>query len=115
MKKESIRKDQFAKAKIRVETLKTFYKHLAVYIVVSSFLLLAAKRVTFIFLSKKVLDNPEFLEWIDWNLYGTPIVWGIVLLIHAAYVFTSNPFKKWEEKQIEKYIKKDKEETDKYL
>lgn len=106
--------NQLAKAKKRVVVLKKFYKHLTVYIIVNSFLLLVAKRVTFIFLSKEALGNPEFLEWIDWNLYGTPIIWGIALLLHAAYVFISSPFKKWEERQIQSFIRKDREETEKF-
>lgn len=114
MKKESTVKEQFVKAKKRVETLKTFYKHLTVFIVVNSFLLLVAKRITFIFLSKEALGNPGFLEWIDWNLYGTPIIWGIALLIHATYVFIPSPFKKWEERQIQNYIKRDIAETEKF-
>ena len=114
MRENSMMNGQFAKAKKRVETLKGFYKHLTVYIVVNSFLLLAAKRVTFIFLSKEALGNPEFLKWVDWNLYGTPIIWGIALLIHATYVFIPSPFKKWEERQIQNYIRKDKEETEKF-
>ncbi|WP_394971226.1 2TM domain-containing protein [uncultured Croceitalea sp.] len=114
MSKDSVIKDQLAKAKKRVETLKNFYKHLTVYVVVNGFLLLVAKRVTFIFLSKEALGNPGFLEWIDWNVYGTPIIWGLALLLHAAYVFISSPFKKWEERQIQSYIRKDREETEKF-
>jgi hypothetical protein len=114
MSEDSVIKNQLVKAKKRVKVLKNFYKHLTVYIVVNSFLLLVAKRVTFIFLSKEALGNPGFLEWIDWNLYGTPIIWGIALLIHAAYVFISSPFKKWEERQIQSFIRKDREEAEKF-
>ncbi|KAG1647935.1 Sensory transduction protein LytR [Nymphon striatum] len=33
------------------------------------------------------LENVEFLNWIDWNIYGTPIIWGIFLAIHAINTF----------------------------
>ncbi|GMN09277.1 hypothetical protein MTsPCn9_02670 [Croceitalea sp. MTPC9] len=103
-----------ARAQKRVEVLKNFYKHLTTYILINSFLLLFAKSFTIVLLSKQALGNPEFLEWVNWNFYGTPIIWGIALLIHAVYVFLPSPFKKWEEKQIKKYLEKDKEETEKY-
>ncbi len=102
------------RAKERVRKLKSFYKHLTAYILVSAMLLILSGRVTFILLSKEALGNPEFLEWINWNLFGTPIIWGIVVLIHAASVFMNSPFKKWEERQIQKFIRKDKEETERY-
>ncbi|MFD2586998.1 2TM domain-containing protein [Croceitalea marina] len=102
------------RAKERVRKLKSFYKHLTAYILVSAMLLILSGRVTFVLLSKEALGNPEFLEWINWNLFGTPIIWGVVVLIHAAYVFMNSPFKRWEERQIQKFIKKDKEKTERY-
>jgi hypothetical protein len=43
--------------------------------------------------------------------------WGIGLAFHAAKVFGFNPLfgKNWEERQIQKFIEKDKREMDKYL
>ena len=114
MSKEAITIDPLVRAKKRVETLKGFYKHLTTYFIVNAFLLLLAKKVTFVLLSKEALGNPGFLQWLDWNIFGTPIIWGIALLIHAAYVFIPSPLKKWEEKQIKRYIAKDREETEKF-
>ena len=114
MSKEHIAMDSLTRAKKRVETLKGFYKHLSVYIVVNIFLLLMAKKFTFILLSREALGDPGFLQWLDWNIFGTPIIWGLALLIHAAYVFIPSPLKKWEENQIKRYMAKDKEETEKF-
>ena len=52
------------------------------------------------------MGNPGFLRWLDWNIFGTPIIWGIFILLHAARVFEWSPFfnKKWEQRQIEKYM-----------
>ncbi len=113
-KEKQLKVSSLIKAKERVRKLKSFYKHLTAYILVSAMLLILSGRVTFILLSKEALGNPEFLEWINWNLFGTPIIWGIVVLVHAAFVFINSPFKRWEEKQIKKFIKKDKEETERY-
>ena len=99
----------YERARKKVDTIKGFYGHLTAYIAVNAVLLLARDRIHFMLLSKGALGNPEFLNWFDWNIYGTPIVWGIALLIHALVVFVKNPFlgKAWEERQIEKYMNSD--------
>lgn len=98
---------KYERAKRRVKVLKGFYKHLMVYIIVNIVLLVFSYRITFILLSKEALGNPEFLKWINWNIWGTPIIWGIALIIHALAVFLKSPFKNWEEKQIQKYLDKE--------
>tara|TARA_R110002167_G_scaffold8323_3_gene38621 strand:+ start:64 stop:252 length:189 start_codon:yes stop_codon:yes gene_type:complete len=56
--------------------------------------------------NKNALGNPEFLDWINWNVYGTTIVWGIILVVHGIIVFGNISWymKKWEEREIQKYI-----------
>lgn len=99
----------YERARKRVEEIKGFYSHLTAYIIVNIVLLLGREKIHFMLLSKGALGDPEFLEWIDWNVYGTPIIWGIGLGIHALYVFKSNPFfgKKWEERQLRRFMDKD--------
>ena len=92
------------RAQLRVKELKGFYQHLTAYIIVNAVLFIFSERVTFILLSEEVLGDQEFLNWINWNIWGTPIIWGLALLIHAASVFLKSPFKKWEEQQIQKYL-----------
>ena len=98
----------YERARKRVDDIKGFYGHLTAYIIVNAVLLLARGKFHFMLLSKGALGDPEFLNWLDWNVYGTPIVWGIALGIHALSVFVKNPFlgKSWEERQIEKYMNK---------
>ena len=95
------------RAQKRVQDLKGFYQHVLIYIIVNTLLFIFSERVTFILLSKKALGDPEFLEWVNWNVWGTPIIWSFALLIHAITVFLKNPFKKWEEQQIQKMLDKD--------
>jgi hypothetical protein len=56
--------------------------------------------------NKNALGNTEFLDWINWNVYGTTIVWGIILVVHGIIVFGNISWymKKWEEREIQKYI-----------
>jgi len=52
-------------------------------------LLLSKGKVHFLLLSEGALGNPDFLNWLDWNVYGTPIIWGIGLTFHAISVFVT--------------------------
>jgi len=98
--------DKYSRAKKKVEKLKGFYIHLAVYLVVNSFILVN--------IYIRTLDGTETF-W-KFSTFFTLFFWGIGLAFHAANTFSLNPFlgKKWEERQIQKYIDKDKHEADKY-
>lgn len=98
--------DKLIRAKKRVDQLKGFYIHLAVYIVVNAFLLVNIYIRT---------ANEEGSFW-QVGHFLTLFFWGMGLLFHASQTFNFNPFfgKKWEEKQIQKYIEKDKRESEKY-
>lgn len=95
------------RAKKKVASIKGFYNHLVVYVLLNLTLFLLKEKVVFTLLSKEAISDPNFLNWINWNVFGTPIIWGIGLLIHAILVFGSKPsfVKNWEEKQLEKYMR----------
>lgn len=97
-------------AKKKVSQIKGFYNHLAVYIIVNIALFLLQGKMTFILLSKRVFGSPELLETINWDVFGTPVVWGIILIIHGTNVFGNGFFfgRKWEERQIQKYMEEEK-------
>ncbi len=102
----------YERARKRVDGIKGFYGHLTAYVIVNLIVLLTPGKFIFTLLSKEALGDPGFLNWVDWNIYGTPIVWGIALCIHGLNVFVKNPFlgKAWEERQIEKYMNEDMRE-----
>lgn len=98
--------DKLKRVKKRVEEMKGFYVHLAVYIVINMFILVN------IYLSTSK-DGESF-----WQIghFATTFFWGLGVVFHATHVFSLNPFlsKGWEEKQIKKYIEKQKKEEEKY-
>ncbi len=66
----------YERAQKRVDAIKGFYGHLVVYIVVCTVLLLARKKIHVVLLSSAVFGEADFLNYVDWNVYGTPILWG---------------------------------------
>ncbi|MDX1414694.1 MAG: 2TM domain-containing protein [Candidatus Promineifilaceae bacterium] len=83
MYKEEIK---YQRAKERVETLRGFYIHLTVYVIVNLFLFLL-----------NIFVSPDTL-WFYWPLLG----WGIAIVLHAVSVFGSGRMSSanWEEKKI---------------
>jgi Na+/melibiose symporter-like transporter len=85
--------ERYIRAKKRVEKLKGFYIHLTVYILVNIMLFFI-----------NILNDASYL-WFLYSLGG----WGIGLAVHGLTTFSFGPFgADWEEKQIKKYIEKDK-------
>lgn len=91
---------KYLKAKNRVEKLKRFYNHLAVYIIINS-----------IITGFKVYNNLDSWESFTNELFSFDVlsswtVWGMVLVIHFISVVF---FQDWEERKIEAYMKKENE------
>jgi len=96
---ETQRSLSYLRAKKKVETLKGFYSHLGVYIIVNTLIVLSAANV---FSGGKT-------DFYDWGNYVTPIFWGIGLASHAIYVFfemkvNNNFLKRWEERKIKQFL-----------
>ena len=104
---------KLARAQKRENDIKIFYRHLRIYIFINV-LLLFIKYRALDFFAEKGIQDPGFLDWFQWNLISTPVVWGIGLLLHALYVFKfqAKPLKElkpkfledWEKRQIQKYM-----------
>ena len=106
MEFQDIENEKLKRAKKRVEELKGFYIHLAIYTIINSFIMVNI-------LIRALGDGDTFWQF---GTFFTPFFWGIGLAFHAAKVFNYNPIlgKNWEEKQIKKYIDKDKRDAEKY-
>ncbi|WP_410485763.1 2TM domain-containing protein [Spongiivirga sp. MCCC 1A20706] len=80
----------------RVKDIKGFYTHLVVYILINALL-----TIVHLWIDSKGYygENPYGI-----NYWGTPLLWGVGLLIHAFKVFgLSN----WEDRKIKELMEKD--------
>ena len=95
-----LREDAYLRAKQRVKKIKGFYSHLAVYLIINTFII-----------GIIVINGNSF-----WNIanFSTAFFWGIGLAFHALGVFGKNIIfgKNWEDKKIREYLEKE-EKVDK--
>jgi hypothetical protein len=95
-----LQEQKYIRAKKRVEELKGYYWHLAIYIVINLFL--SGAQVV-----DGISENKSFIEiFSDFGIYGVWIMWGIGLVFHTLKVF-GFPFfmgKNWEERKIKEYM-----------
>ena len=98
--------EKLLRAKKRVDEIKGFYIHLSIYLVINTFILINMGLHNF------GNDN----DFWSFPTFITPFFWGVGLAFHAMHTFNARPFlgKKWEERMIQKYIEKDKQEAEKY-
>ena len=100
--------NSYERAQKRIKDIKGFYTHLAAFIIVNLIVMFTKGRFLNLQGINSLFENIEFLNRIDWDVYGTPIIWGLLLILHAIRVFGKNPFlgKSWEDRQIKKYMDK---------
>lgn len=96
----------YEKAKLKVDSIRGFYNHLVVFAIVNILLYALRDKFTVVLINLNAMGNPEFLRWVDWNVFGTTIIWGIVLVVHGTRVWGNFPqlLKEWEERAIQKYM-----------
>jgi hypothetical protein len=83
----------YVRARKRVEELRGFYTHLAMYLAVNLGLFIL-----------NMVTNPH-ARWFFWPLVG----WGIGVLIHGLALFLGGPLsKKWEERKIDQLMEKER-------
>ena len=102
--------DKKAKAKKKVEELKGFYIHFMVYVLVNI-------MISLVIVVSHMHEGDSFFEAIwDFATVSTWLFWGIGVFFHAFKVFSFSPFfnKEWEERQIQKYIDEDRQQSEKF-
>ncbi len=108
--RENSERAKMRRARKRVEELKGFYWHLAAYLAVNLFISISK-------VSRNIVSGEGFNEaFFDFGTFAIWFFWGIGLAFHAVKVFSFNPLfgKDWEERQIQKYIEKEKKEAEKF-
>ena len=94
---------KYLQAKTRVEKLRAFYTHLAVYIVVN--VAVSAFKII-----RNIRNGETFQEAIfDFEFSGIWLLWGIGLVIHAFSVFGLPLIlgHNWEEEKIKQFMEEE--------
>ena len=91
--------EKYNLAYLRLKKIKRFYVHLAVYVLVNSFLI----ANTFY---KNEYNLGAFLRW---ETFATAFFWGIGLVFHGFSVFGRDFIfnKEWEERKIQEIMNKE--------
>ena len=102
MEDQYIKEQKYIRAKKKVKSIKGFYIHLMVYLIVNGFLIL----------SQSLSGGGWEVFW-EWQSYSTAIFWGIGLAFHAFGVFGMDILlgKEWEDRKIKELMDKDKRDT----
>ncbi|MBT8281376.1 MAG: 2TM domain-containing protein [Muriicola sp.] len=99
----------YKRAEKKVKNIKGFYKHLTIYLIVNAVVVIEGlKGINFLELNTSDID-PNFVEWLVWNVFSVPLLWGIGLFIHGLRVFSFRipMVQQWEDEQIRKMIEKE--------
>jgi hypothetical protein len=112
MEKDYIKEQNYLKAKKRVQDIKGFYSHLAVYIIINIFI---SGVIIYGLSHDSNHDLPKIVT--NFGVYSTWIFWGIGLFFHWLGVFGFKSFlgKKWEEKKIKELMDEENNRSNKIL
>ncbi|MFK7813631.1 MAG: 2TM domain-containing protein [Maribacter sp.] len=96
---------KFERAQLRIGLIRGFYNHVGIFVLINVPLFLLKEKLMAVFVGEIAYSNSDVTSWVHWNIY----IWMIILGVHAVLVFGNISFlgKKWEERQIEKYMKED--------
>lgn len=106
--------EKYDRAKKKVEAIKGFHSHLITYIVINIFIIIFRLKI-FPLLDQGSTDM-DFQRWVDWNIFLTPLLWGIGLAIHGIYVYKHKFgfLKRWEERKIREIMEEEERSRNKY-
>lgn len=86
----------YQKAKDKVDSIKGFYSHLTVYLIVNTFIV-------------STIVTTTNIDLFSFSALSTPFFWGIGLLFHVLGVFGSDLLfgQNWEKRKITEYMNKE--------
>lgn len=100
----------YYRAQKKVESIKTFYKHLFIYLLIN--IIMIGVWLLIIRSYYGTIANQGFKNWIDANFIFFTSVWTIIIIFHGLKVFKGNTFKPfkisilkdWEERKIKQFL-----------
>ncbi len=101
--------EKFERAKKRVKSIRGFYGHLIFFFIFM--VLLYVVRFAILPRTDLMLEDEGFINWLDWNTYLLPILWGIAIVIHGISVYRFKFMKRWEEKKINEFLEREEQES----
>lgn len=106
---ENTKYTKYEEALKHVKKIRGFHRHVIVYFIINIVIVaLGWKLANFVL---NTTPNPEkgFIDWMYLNVWSTPILWGIGLIIHGlcVYRFKFSFFKRWEERKIKEIMDED--------
>lgn len=105
---------KYEMAKKRVGQIKKFYRHVTIFIIVNIVLIVLKLKIVNYLLDQNGDMGPNFEHWVDWEIISTPVIWGLILLVHGIWVFYWPFTQKWEQRQIQKFMEKEEENHKRY-
>lgn len=92
--------EEYQKARDRVQEIKGFYAHAAMYLLANAAL---------VALNLATLHKNDGIIWFIWPVIG----WGVVLAVHAISVFGIGRFlgKDWEQRRIQQELDRRQKDT----
>ncbi|WP_405207593.1 2TM domain-containing protein [Aquimarina sp. LLG6339-5] len=105
------KRNAYNSAKKRVKEERSFFSHVAVYVVMNIIIIIFKIKIG------DYINSENYDNYLPWNLFSAPILWGIGLLAHGLWtfrgknglgkLFSKSIFgKEWEEQKIEEFMNK---------
>ncbi|WP_228235625.1 2TM domain-containing protein [Allomuricauda sp. M10] len=103
---------KYERASKRVKEYMSFYRHVKIFIVINGLLYLLKTGALNRLMPEGFPTEPYYFDWVISNI----LIWGIILVVHGLYTFRYKiPFlKHWEERQIQKYMEQEEEDSSKF-
>ena len=105
--------NSYEKARAQVKRIKGFYNHLFIYILFLVLWFVFAGKF-FGFIGASIGDADDgFFEWANINLWLNPLIWGVIVLVHGAFVFGSrlSLLRNWEERKLQEFMDEESRPT----
>ena len=106
---KDVQYNKYQDALKHVKKIKDFHRHVVVYFIFNIVIVALGWKLAQYVLSTTPNPDEGFINWMYINVWSTPALWGIGLLIHGLYVyrFKFSFFRAWEERKIKEFMKED--------